>query len=124
MKLLIVENDIATAAIIKRFLQGAYEVDVAYDSKGAAEMIAAAPYDAYLLDINLGEEINGIDLMTRIRKNANYSGQPLISVTAYATVQDKNEFLKSGFTHYVPKPVEKYKLLEVISTAIEECRRG
>ncbi len=123
MKLLVVENDIANAAIIKRFLQGAYDVDVAYDSKSAVDLVDSRPYDGYLLDINLGEETNGIELMAIIKDSPNYTGQPIISVTAYATAQDRHEFLNSGFTHYIPKPVDKYKLIEVISGAIEDYKK-
>ncbi|NUN09524.1 MAG: response regulator [Ignavibacteriaceae bacterium] len=124
MKILIIENDLANAAIIKRFLQGAYEMDVANDSNSAAALIRDNNYDGYIVDINLGEDTTGLDLLYTIKASERYVNQPIITVTAYATALDRTEFLSRGFTHYLAKPVEKYKLLETVNTAIEEAKKG
>lgn len=124
MKLLIIENDLANAAIIKRFLQGVYDMDVANDSNAAAALIRENDYDGYIVDINLGEDTTGLDLLYTIKASERYVNQPIITVTAYATALDRTEFLSRGFTHYLAKPVEKYKLLETVNTAIEEAKKG
>lgn len=124
MKLLIIENDFANAAIIKRFLQGTYEMDVANNSASATDFIRNNTYDAYIVDINLGEETTGLDLLNTIKLSEHYVNQPIITVTAYATAHDRAEFLGHGFTHYLAKPVEKYKLIETVNAAIEESMRG
>lgn len=124
MKLLIIENDLANAAIIKRFLQGVYEMDVANDSNAAASLIRENDYDGYIVDINLGEDTTGLDLLYTIKASQRYVNQPIITVTAYATAADRTEFLNRGFTHYLAKPVEKYKLLETVNIAIEEAKKG
>lgn len=99
-------------------------MDVANDSNSAAALIRDNNYDGYIVDINLGEDTTGLDLLYTIKASERYVNQPIITVTAYATALDRTEFLSRGFTHYLAKPVEKYKLLETVNTAIEEAKKG
>jgi len=47
-----------------------------------------------------------------------YKNVPIIAMTAYAMVGDKEEFFKAGCTHYLSKPFKKDQLIEIINSAI------
>jgi len=60
--------------------------------------------DLILLDIMM-PEMDGFQAIDRIRNNPQWSGIPVIAVTAKAMLEDKEVILKHGFDDYIPKPV-------------------
>jgi two-component system cell cycle response regulator DivK len=59
---------------------------------------------AILLDIQL-PEMDGYAVAAEIRKHAEISEIPIIAVTSYAMVGDRERILKSGATGYIEKPI-------------------
>jgi len=70
------------------------------------------------VDINLGIGIDGVETMRRIREIPGYKDAPIIAVTAYVMSGDKEKFLQSGFSDYIPKPYLKDSFLEKIRTVL------
>jgi len=103
-KLLIVENDAIGLQYLDILLNSLYEIDSANNAPAALELVNKNNYDAFLLDINLGSGMDGIELMKEIKKIKNYANTPFIAITAFAAESDKREFLSKGFTHYLSKP--------------------
>jgi CheY-like chemotaxis protein len=60
-------------------------------------------YDLLLLDIGL-KDINGIEVLKSIKNIPNYKDIPVIAVTAFAMLGDKEKFLAAGFSYYIAKP--------------------
>ncbi len=60
--ILLVEDDTINAMVIKKFLSKNFKVDVASKSSQSIEMAEANNYSLFLLDINLGRGMNGIDV--------------------------------------------------------------
>lgn len=112
--LLLVENDIPSIDIIKIYLQDGYIVDAALDGLTALQMIEKKKYDAILMDIDLGFGMNGLEVAEKIKKIQGYENVPIIAVTAYAMLGDREKFLSSGCTHYIAKPFDKYALVELL----------
>jgi two-component system, sensor histidine kinase len=104
--ILIVDDDKASRDITKLFLRDLCEIDVAEDGAKAIKMTGEKKYVAILMDIGLGREMSGLEATKRIRKIEGYESIPIVAVTAYAMKGDKEEFLKSGCTHYLSKPFE------------------
>lgn len=71
-------------------------------------------FDLLLVDINLGEELTGVDLLQILRERDNYLDTPMIALTAYAMPGDYQRFIKLGFDAYVSKPFTRSELFEVI----------
>jgi CheY-like chemotaxis protein len=70
--------------------------------------------DFALLDINLGEGMDGITLMELLKQNENLKEADFISVTAYYSQDYFDDFLAAGFIDYIAKPFSFKDLEEVI----------
>jgi CheY-like chemotaxis protein len=89
--------------------------------KEGLEAATARDFDVIISDIGM-PEISGFDLMSRLRAwedQHHRSHQPSIALTAYATHEDAEHALASGFQLHVPKPVNFATLSEAIRTLIK-----
>jgi CheY-like chemotaxis protein len=109
--ILLVEDDAINAMVIKKFLSKSYKVDVASKSNQSLEMAEANNYSLFLLDINLGRGMNGIDVLVEIRKMPKYSKTPIIASTAYTMKGDKERLLQAGFDDYISKPYTMHEII-------------
>jgi len=66
------------------------------------------------MDINLTGKLNGLDLAHEIKKLNEYENIPIIAITAYAMVGDKEKMLNGGCTHYLSKPFSRNDLLSLL----------
>ena len=76
----------------------------------------------FLLDINLGEQRTGIDLLELLRQRPGYKNTPALALTAYAMPGDRDRFLDAGFDGYISKPFTRRELLNAIEMALEKKR--
>lgn len=102
--ILIIEDDLINASVIKKFLQRDYEISVANNGDAGIEMASSKNYSLLLLDINLGRGINGVEVLKIIREIPQYLTTPIIASTAYTMKGDKEKLLEAGFTDYISKP--------------------
>ena len=112
---LCVEDDFANRNVIKFFLKNTCIIDMAEDAAEAIQLAAEKKYDLVLMDINLGGEMNGMEVVQEILKIPQYFSTPIIAVTAYAMGKDKAEFLRGGCTHYISKPFQKHELINLVT---------
>jgi CheY-like chemotaxis protein len=120
-RVLLVEDDQLNSGVIKVFLSSIFNVDHADNGQTAIELAEQLTYDAFLMDINLGRGLNGLEVTQHIKKLEKYRNTPIIAITAYALESDKREFLKKGCTHYLSKPFFKKDILALINQALEEA---
>ncbi|MGQ9642613.1 MAG: response regulator, partial [Ignavibacterium sp.] len=116
--ILLVENDDASIEVTQLFLKDVCELDVVANGEQAVESAKAKNYDVILMDINLGRGLSGLDVTQKIRSQSGYENVPIVAVTAFAMIGDKEEFIKAGCTHYLSKPFKKNELLELIGEII------
>jgi CheY-like chemotaxis protein len=60
---------------------------------------------AILLDIQL-PEMDGYAVVAKLKKHGELEGVPIIAVTSYAMVGDRERILAAGFTGYIEKPID------------------
>jgi len=113
-KLLLVDDDEITRIMVQLMLQSLYDIEFAADGRQAMLMIDETQYQIILMDINLKQNISGSDIVKLLRKSKRYATTPIVAVTAYAMIGDREKFLSEGFTAYVPKPFTKNDLISVI----------
>jgi CheY-like chemotaxis protein len=119
-KLLFVEDDKVTIDVVKRLLKDKYEVDSAFNGEDALEKAIENNYDAFLMDICLPGNMNGIKTTKELKEIKDNKNKPFIAVTSYAMPGDKSFFLAEGLTHYISKPFDFRNFIKLIETAIKE----
>ena len=115
-KILVVEDDLANANLLERYLTGeGFEVAIANDSAEALRATASMTPDLVLLDIGLGEE-DGRDILKEIRL---ISDVPTIFLTGRGLESERIAGLKLGADDYIVKPFS----LGEVSARIESVLR-
>jgi PAS domain S-box-containing protein len=115
---LLVEDNELNSKLTTVYLRDTYSVDSAQNASEAMRMLNEKSYSAILMDINLGEGLNGVDIAQTARTMNKYIDTPIIAITGYALNDDKNNLLKCGFSHYLAKPYQKNQLVELINNAL------
>jgi two-component system, OmpR family, response regulator len=119
MRLLVVEDDVKMAALVRRGLaeEGA-AVDVARSGEDALWMAPAAPYDALVLDVML-PGIDGFETCRRLRDDGVWT--PVLLLTARDSVEDRVAGLDGGADDYLTKP---FSFAELSARLRALVRRG
>lgn len=116
-RILIVEDEEKIARFIELELKHeGYEVEKAFNGREGLELAEQKTFDLILLDIML-PELNGLEVLRRIRKN---SQVPVIMLTARDAVMDKVSGLDGGADDYVTKPFAIEELLARIRVALKK----
>ncbi len=116
--LLYVEDDQASADIVNLMLKDNYTLDIARSADEAIIKVKQNSYRAILMDINLRNDIDGVQLTKLIRQLDGYSNIPIAAITAYALNKDRDEFLSKGLTHYLAKPFSKTDLINLLNSML------
>ena len=125
LRVLVVEDDDDTREFLKRLLEshGAGVTAVA-NAKQALDAFARGAPEVMVSDIGL-PEIDGFELMQRVRQLANDAAQgvPAIALTAFARAEDRTRALRAGYQAHLAKPVESAELLATIASFAELIER-
>jgi CheY-like chemotaxis protein len=111
---LLVEDNTVNLQLLMVYLKEYCNIYSALDGKSAIEMAQEHPFDAILMDINLGPGMDGIQAMLEIRKRQGNRDIPIIAVTGYASIGDRDRLLSTGFSEYLPKPFTREKIAEMM----------
>ncbi|MCX7772235.1 MAG: response regulator transcription factor [Clostridia bacterium] len=113
--ILIVEDDNAISNFISAMLtSNNYHVIMTQSGRGAVSNIASHCPDLVLLDLGL-PDIDGLEVLKSIRQ---WTGVPVIVVSARGHEREKVEALDLGADDYVTKPFGTSELLARIRTAL------
>ncbi|HTF22831.1 MAG TPA: response regulator [Candidatus Limnocylindria bacterium] len=109
-RILVVEDNAINRELLCDWLEAQdYVVLSAEDLGGARRLLQGEQPDAVLLDVQLGNE-DGLSLAAWMRRQPEFSGIPVIAVTAHALVTEQQRFLQSGCNACISKPID-FKLL-------------
>jgi len=119
INVLIVDDFVTNGIYIKKLLdEGKYDVKTVISGLQALNYIdSGKKVDIILLDINM-PEMDGIEVLKRIRQRPNYKHTPIIFVTGNA---DRNKVLDgfiNGIDDVLAKPVEAAFLNERVTRAL------
>jgi two-component system, OmpR family, response regulator len=119
MRVLIVEDEIKLAAVIRRGLRAeGMAADVAARGEDAIWMAGATDYDAVVLDLML-PGLDGFEVCARLRADSIWS--PVIMLTARDGVEDRIDGLDVGADDYLTKP---FSFDELLARLRALARRG
>jgi len=116
----LVEDNPDNRLLVQAILEELYAIDEYETGVEALVGMKASPPDLVLLDISL-PEMDGTEVLRRMREDASLAGVPVIALTAHAMAGDRERFLALGFDRYLTKPIVD---LDVLVTAVEELLEG
>ena len=120
--ILLVEDNPLIRELVREILEIArYEVVEACDGNEALRMVADAPPNLVLLDIQL-PGLDGHTVLHRLRGDPRFNKIPVIALTAYALHSDRRRILEAGFDCYMTKPIDRASLLENIHSLLVSIR--
>lgn len=103
-KIAIIEDNPDNRLLFHAILGSSYDL-VAYETGTEAWAgISRSKPDLVLLDISL-PDMDGTELLQRIRADGVLRHLPVIAVTAHAMSGDREKYLARGFDEYISKPI-------------------
>ena len=109
MRVLVVEDDVKMAALLRRGLvEEGLAADVARTGDDALWMAEATDYDAIVLDVMLPGP-DGFEVCRRLRESGRWA--PVLMLTARDAVEDRVAGLDAGADDYLTKPFSFAELL-------------
>jgi PAS domain S-box-containing protein len=121
LRVLVVEDEPDTAEFVKHLLRdhGA-EVWVATSGAEGLRILATERPQVLISDISM-PEMDGYELMQRIRKKDERDGGAILAValTAFARTDDRMRALRAGYQAHLAKPVEPAELLATVANFAE-----
>ena len=106
----LVEDNPDNRLLVRVILESLYEVTEYENGFAALEGLPKERPDLVLLDVSL-PEMDGTEVLRRIRADANLRDLPVIALTAHAMAGDREKYLAAGFDEYVTKPIVDETLL-------------
>lgn len=104
-KILVIEDNEQNIYLVTFILQAhGYQVLQAGDGPTGIEMAHQLKPDLILLDIQL-PGMDGYGVARELRQNRNLDDTPIIAVTSYAMVGDRERILDAGCVGYIEKPI-------------------
>ena len=117
---LIIEDNEDNMMLISRLLQKAgYLTLWAPNGCKGLEMATSQSPDFILLDIQL-PDIDGTEVLQRLRNSPQGKSIPVIVVTSYAMAGDREKFLAAGSNAYLEKPIDPVRVISQIKAVVGE----
>jgi two-component system, cell cycle response regulator len=105
-RILVIEDNPTNMELASYVLEAfGYAVTQALDGETGVELARAAPPDLVICDMQL-PGIDGIEVAKQLRAQPALSHVPLVAVTAYAMLGDRERLLAAGFDGYISKPID------------------
>ena len=118
-RVLVIEDDKSIRNFMKTILEANnYEVIMAVNGAEAYSMITSQCPDVVILDLGL-PDMDGMKILKSVRE---WSGMPILVVSARSHERDKVEALDLGADDYITKPFGTSELLARLRTAIRHAR--
>ncbi|HTP12094.1 MAG TPA: sigma-54 dependent transcriptional regulator [Bacteroidota bacterium] len=95
-----------------------YAVDFAENGEQGLGKLAGQSFDAVLLDVKMAG-MDGLEVLHRIREKN--TGLPVIMISGHGTFETAVEATKLGAFDFLPKPLDRDKLLITIRNALQHA---
>ncbi len=116
LDILLVEDNPINRRLAQHVLEKQGHRILAVDNGAAAlEMLERRHFDLVLMDVQM-PRMDGIETTAAIRNREKTTGEhiPIVALTAYAMVGDRERCLQAGMDGYLIKPIQPAMLLEAV----------
>lgn len=122
-KILLIEDDKDIINLVKHYLEKeGYRTFEAADGVKGLDILKKEKVDLAILDIML-PELNGIDVLKRIKGDAKTANIPVIMLTAKGEETDKIVGLELGADDYITKPFSPKELVARIKALLRRVEK-
>ncbi|HRK55963.1 MAG TPA: chemotaxis response regulator CheY [Burkholderiaceae bacterium] len=120
-RFLIVDDFSTMRRIVRNLLKeiGFHNAEEAEDGAVALSMLKATKYDFVVSDINM-PNMNGFELLKKIREEQDLKDLPVLMVTAEAKKEDIVLAAQNGASGYIVKPFTKATLEEKVQKILQK----
>ena len=119
-KILIVEDNENNIMLFKIIIESlGYETLSARNGEEGVRMAKEQTPDLILMDIQM-PVMDGISAMKALGSDERTKHIPVIALTSYAMMGDKERLLKDGFTDYISKPISNEGFVEVVEKTLRK----
>lgn len=112
MRILYVEDNPTNLSLVQRLARiGNHQVISHPDGESALADFESDKPDLVLMDVQLQGAMNGLEIVKALRERGYRT--PIIALTAYAMVGDRERCLEAGCDDYLPKPLSVERLVDL-----------
>lgn len=123
-RLLVIEDNEQNLYLMRFLLEmNGFTIIGAEDGRKGIEMALTCKPLAILLDIQL-PEMDGYAVAAELKKHSELDKVPIIAVTSYAMVGDREQILAAGATGYIEKPINPETFVDEIRQYLPEDRES
>jgi two-component system cell cycle response regulator len=123
-RILLVEDTPHNLQLMTYLLEAnGHTVEAADTGEQAVSRATRAPPDLVVLDLQL-PGIDGYEALKALRSMPDLGAVPVIAVTSFAMVGDRDLALAAGFDHYMTKPIEPETFVTEVESYLPELLRG
>jgi class 3 adenylate cyclase len=119
--LVVDDNPFNREVLVRRLQRQGHEVAEAVDGRQALERLAAERFDLVLLDIVM-PELNGLDVLARLKADDRLRHLPVIMISALDDIGRIAHCLHSGADDYLPRPYNATILRARVDALLERKR--
>lgn len=113
-KLLHIEDNEQISFLLHLYLKDRYEIESVKTGEKALNKIQNDFYDLIIVDVQLGEGMNGFETSRQIREISRYRFTPIIALTTNEYYTIREDCMYSMVNAYIRKPFTKPYLLSAI----------
>ncbi|MBI3178463.1 MAG: response regulator [Deltaproteobacteria bacterium] len=121
-RLMVVEDSAAMRGLIASILGQLKDAEVVEATSGfdALRRLPREKVDLIVVDINM-PDINGLELLSFVRKNAQHASTPVIIVTTEGSEEDRRRGMALGANAYLVKPFAPEALLAAVRGLLKDA---
>ena len=113
-RILVIEDNAANLELMGYLLKAfGHEVLTACDGEAGLEAARRQSPDLIISDIQI-PKIDGLDVARQLKNHPSLKKIPLVAVTAFAMVGDRDKVLSAGFDGYIAKPIIPDKFVQQV----------
>lgn len=114
---MIVEDDFALRQLYSLYLErGKFKHTAVASAQKALDAMETMSIDVLLVDVNLGEEVDGLDLIKAVRDNKDYDDVKIVTLTSFPERYDINDPARIDLS--LNKPVDYAKLMNSLHSLL------
>ncbi|MHC1790249.1 PAS domain S-box protein [Solidesulfovibrio sp.] len=121
LRVLLAEDDPMSQLTVELMLKKlGHAVEVAANGRVVLERLSGMAFDVILMDVQM-PVMDGVEATKHIRgaqAGPDAVGIPIVAMTAYAMVGDREKFLAAGMDDYISKPVDMVELQIVLDRVL------